>query len=189
MIRHRDSQHPKANEENDSDSDNEVNASDVDDEENYSDGDLVEETDINEDSEENYSDDDDEDDENFWEILKSKAVSALEKDREEDMDEDEEELVNEKASDEQDTDSDEKEVLNETVNKISDYYVSLLRLHHLLKSDSTHKKIMKTKKRLIEEEDFDELEALYSAAKQRKLSIADASGINLRSSVDMKFMD
>ena len=189
MIRHRDSQHPKANEENDSDSDNEVNASDVDDEENYSDGDLVEETDINDDSEENYSDDDDEDDENFWEILKSKAVSALEKDREEDMDEDEEEDVNEKASDEQDTDSDEKEVLNETVNKISDYYVSLIRLHNLLKSDSTHKKIMKTKKRLIEEEDFDEIEALYSAAKQRKLSIADASGINLRSSVNMKFMN
>ena len=162
MARHQESQHyENANE--DSDEDNTVDDDNTDDVD-------TDDVDTDDDGEDEVVVESDEDEKSIWEILKDKAEAAVAEDGE----------VN---------DSDEKESDNAIVQKISHYYVSLLRLHTLAKGDETHKKIMLTKKRMMEEEDFDELEALYSAAKLRKLSIAHASGINLISPTDMEFMD
>ena len=162
MARHQESQHyENANE--DSDEDNTVDDDNTDDVD-------TDDVDTDDDGEDEVVVESDEDEKSIWEILKDKAEAAVAEDGE----------VN---------DSDEKESDNAIVQKISHYYVSLLRLHTLAKGDETHKKIMLTKKRMMEEEDFDELEALYSAAKLRKLSIAHASGINLISPIDMEFID
>ena len=169
MARHQESQHyENANE--DSDEDNTV------DDENTDDVDT-DDVDTDDDGEDEVVVESDEDEKSIWEILKDKAEAAVGEDGE----------VND--SDENDAVTDVKESDNAIVQKISHYYVSLLRLHTLAKGDETHKKIMLTKKRMMEEEDFDELEALYSAAKLRKLSIAHASGINLISPIDMEFID
>ena len=142
-------------------------------------------TDQDDDTDEDDETDEDDDNKSIWQLFREKALSTLEEE------EGEEEDVGEDDQEQQDAVADEKESSNMTlmtVDKICNYYISFMRLQSLLKNDPTHKKITTTKKRLIEEEDFSEIEAQIAAAKQRKLSIAEASGINIKSPIDMSFM-
>ena len=145
---------------------------------------AAEDDDTDEDGDTDEDDDTDDDNKTIWQLFRDKAVSTLEE-------EEGEEDVGEDDPEKQDAVADGKESGNMTlmtVDKISEYYVSFLRLQNLLKRDPTHKKITITKKRLIEEEEYSEIEAVMQAAKQRKLAIAEASGINIKSPIDMTFM-
>ena len=55
-------------------------------------------------------------------------------------------------------------------------YASLLKMWHFTERDVYHKKIMQTKKRLLEEEDIEPVEAIELAVKKRKFIIQRATG-------------
>ena len=55
------------------------------------------------------------------------------------------------------------------------HYVNFLKLWHFAKEDKSHKKVMKTKRKLMNEEDFDPAEAIEHAVKKRKYLIAKAT--------------
>ena len=82
-----------------------------------------------------------------------------------------------------DTDIDREAILD----TISDYYTTLLKLHHFTRKDKYHKKIMTTKKRLMEEEEYGATEAIDAAVKQRRFAISQAAGID--NSLNMNMFD
>ena len=61
------------------------------------------------------------------------------------------------------------------MNHISTHYANLLKLWHFAKHDKTHKKIMATKRKLMNEEDFDPEEAIEHAVKKRRFLIMKAT--------------
>ena len=60
---------------------------------------------------------------------------------------------------------------------ICKHYANLLKLWHFAKRDSTHKKIMKIKQNLMEDDELDPVEAIEHAVKKCKYSIHKASGL------------
>ena len=63
------------------------------------------------------------------------------------------------------------------VRKVSEHYTNLLKLWHFAKDDAFHKQIMRTKRKLIEEEDFEPVEAIERAVKTRRYLIQKATGL------------
>ena len=63
------------------------------------------------------------------------------------------------------------------VRKVSEHYMNLLKLWHFAKDDAFHKQIMRTKRKLIEEEDFEPVEAIERAVKTRRYLIQKATGL------------
>merc|ERR1712208_33097 len=59
------------------------------------------------------------------------------------------------------------------------HYTSFLKLWHWARENKYHKEIMKTKRKLMDEEDFDYEEAIEHAVKKRKYLIEKATGIGL----------
>ena len=155
MLRHKESQHGQMMNEEDI-SENETEMSDQDDNseegEDQNDSANTESSDDDtEDEEESDSSDSDEKEVNIWDILKGKAISQL----------------NDEA------DIDKEDVLD----VISGYYTTLLKFHHYARKDKYHKKIMTTKKRLMNEEEYGPVEAIDAAVKQRRFAISEAAGI------------
>ena len=169
LQRHMESQHGlMMNEEETENSDEDENLEESEDEnkdtadtESNDDGDDDDDDDDTDDDEENSSSDNDEKEVNIWDILKEKAISQLD----------------------EDTDIDREAILD----TISDYYTTLLKLHHFTRKDKYHKKIMTTKKRLMEEEEYGATEAIDAAVKQRRFAISQAAGID--NSLNMNMFD
>ena len=150
--------------------------------------DLEEEDDDDTDANEiDESDDsDDEDNPNVWKILKKKAKSSIANARSNSTSLNETNAVlsdNETDGDEEEEDeTDEKETIEDNnkaiLDLISSYYSTVLTLSDLLTKDSVHKKVMITKRKLITEEEYDNMEAIHAAVKRRRMAIAMASGMD-----------
>ena len=63
------------------------------------------------------------------------------------------------------------------VHMVSEHYADLMKIWHFAKHDKFHKQIMKTKRKLIEEEDFNPVEAIERAVKTRRYIIQKATGL------------
>ena len=157
MQRHQRSQHGVMMNERET-SHEETEESDSDTVYEESDNDTIDDKEVEEDSEdseeieeESDSSDSDEKEVNIWDVLKGKAVSQLSGE----------------------TDNDHEDVLD----GISEYYTNLLKLYHYTRKDKYHKKIMTTKRRLIDEEEYGPVEAIDAAVKQRRYAISEAAGI------------
>ena len=62
---------------------------------------------------------------------------------------------------------------------ICKHYAAFLKLWHWARKNKYHKEVMKTKRKLMDEEDFDYEEAIEHAVKKRKYLIEKATGIGL----------
>ena len=158
MQRHQRSQHGVMMNERET-SHEETEESDSDTVYEESDNDTIDDKEVEEDSddseeieeESDSTDTSDEKEVNIWDVLKGKAVSQLSGE----------------------TDNDHEDVLD----GISEYYTNLLKLYHYTRKDKYHKKIMTTKRRLIDEEEYGPVEAIDAAVKQRRYAISEAAGI------------
>ena len=70
-----------------------------------------------------------------------------------------------------------KEIRSKLRKHVKDRYVKFLKRIALLRKDRAHKQIMSTKRKLLEEDEFDENEALHYAVKKRRFLIEKASGL------------
>ena len=59
------------------------------------------------------------------------------------------------------------------------HYAAFLKLWHFAKNNTFHKKVMKTKRKLMDKEEFEPEEAIDYAVKKRKYIIEKATGIGL----------
>ena len=138
-----------------------------------------------EDDEEDAQDDDedDEDDENkddaqtynLWKYLhtvavKDPGISSLWEDARE-------RLASPELSDEELDEQAWSVVRPKILKHIYIHYANFLKLWHFANKDKTHKKIMTTKRKLINEEDYDPVEAIEQAVKKRKFLIMKATGL------------
>ena len=92
------------------------------------------------------------------------------------------EEVKEKLRDTEQSDADLTEqalrvVRPDILNKIYKHYTNFLTLWHFAKKDRFHKQIMVTKRKIMEEEDIDAIEAIEQAVKRRKYIIKKATGM------------
>ena len=119
----------------------------------------------------------DEDIYNLWKYL----VSCARKDPKiiEKYDDVQEKLSNEMNDEEkEETEKDALRVVRpQMFQHICKHYANLLKLWHFAKRDSTHKKIMKIKQNLMEDDELDPVEAIEHAVKKCKYSIHKASGL------------
>ena len=164
MQRHIESKHSLMMDEEETENSDEDENTEESEDENNDDGDDDhddddDDDDNTDDDQENSSSDSDENEVNIWDILKEKAILQLD----------------------EDTDIDRDAVLD----TISDYYTTLLKLHHFTRKDKYHKKIMTTKKRLMDEEDYGPTEAIDAAVKQRRFVISEAAGIDNKINMTM----
>ena len=61
------------------------------------------------------------------------------------------------------------------INHICEHYSNFLKIWHFAKEDDYHRQIMGTKRRLIDDEDFEPIEAIEYAVKKRKFLITKAT--------------
>ena len=60
---------------------------------------------------------------------------------------------------------------------IGNHYGDLLKIWHFASKDKNHRKVMKSKRKLMEEEEFDPCEAIEHAVRKRKYVIHKATGL------------
>ena len=65
----------------------------------------------------------------------------------------------------------------DTLKLIYDIYINFLNMWHFAKEDKYHIEIMKTKRKLMDEDDFEPVEAIHHAVKKRKYLIQKATGM------------
>lgn len=125
------------------------------------------------------SDEEDVEDENennrydLWEYLKNKAMTEEVREK---YDRNMEALKSNDLSEEELSVSAKQTVLPEIRKGISDAYTELLLLWHYANRDSVHKKITRTKRKLIEDEEYDAEEAIRYAVRKRRFLIQEATG-------------
>ena len=168
MLRHKQLVHKDQNDEDESivseDSENETDPQA---------GEEEDDTDVSQ-IDENETDDEDED-LTVWDHFKEKALSAITKGKsfsDLNVNGGSTDLYGEKSDDE--TTQEENE---EILDRISGYYTTALTINHWLAKDPVHKRIMITKQRLIDDEEYDTLEAIDAAVKIRRQAIAQACGM------------
>ena len=61
------------------------------------------------------------------------------------------------------------------INHICEHYSNFLKIWHFAKKDDYHRQIMRTKRRLIDDDDFEPTEAIEYAVKKRKFLITKAT--------------
>ena len=123
--------------------------------------------------------DDDDDDEatyyNLWTFLRKSSTKDLDMDAKFlDL---KEKLDDGEMEDEKLTEQAWCVVRPEVVHMVSEHYTNLLKIWHFAKHDKFHKQIMKTKRKLIDEEDFNPVEAIERAVKTRRYIIQKATGL------------
>ena len=138
-----------------------------------------EDDDEKEDGDENESDNEDEEEVarktyDLWNYLRNKATN--DETIQAQYEEVKEKLQDEELSDEE-VGKQASRVIKPDIRKhIYDHCINFLTLWHYAKEDETYKQIMRTKRKLIEEEDFGPVEAIMQAVKKRKVLIQKATG-------------
>ena len=74
----------------------------------------------------------------------------------------------------------------DTLKLIYDIYINFLNMWHFAKEDKYHIEIMKTKRKLMDEDDFEPVEAIHHAVKKRKYLIQKATGMQDDDPLDEK---
>ena len=64
-----------------------------------------------------------------------------------------------------------REVMHEIIDSIYKDYEQLLLLWHCAEEDESHQKVMETKRKLREDENYDDVEAIRYAVKKRRYLI------------------
>merc|ERR1712121_158106 len=104
---------------------------------------------------------------NLWSYLKNKAFEK----NDEKFRKRQEVFINKGESEDDAVISAFHSVLPDIRKDISKAYTELLLVWHYAEDDKGHKKILETKRKLIEDDDYDVDEAIYSAVKKRKYII------------------
>ena len=162
MLRHQQEFHPELK---DSDTESDDEADDIADEEDPED--ELEEDSGNEENRDEESDNEEEEipqKYNLWVHLKQKALGnkAVQKKYEEALETLSDESTNQNAM---------RVVLPDIRKLVYQYYEQLLLLWHYAEEDSSHNSIMETKRKLVDEEDYDDEEAIRYAVKKRRFLI------------------
>ena len=104
---------------------------------------------------------------NLWTYLKNKALEKNDKK----FRKKQEAFINKGESEDDAEISAFHSVLPDIRKDISKAYTELLLVWHYAEDDKSHEKIIETKRKLIEDDDYDVDEAIYSAVKKRKYII------------------
>ena len=104
---------------------------------------------------------------NLWTYLKNKALEKNDKK----FRKKQEAFINKGESEDDAIISAFHSVLPDIRKDISKAYTELLLVWHYAEDDKSHEKIIETKRKLIEDDDYDVDEAIYSAVKKRKYII------------------
>ena len=110
---------------------------------------------------------------NLWSYLKNCAVG--DDDLKAHAEELKERLIDGELSDEEVTQQAMRVVRPDILKHIYDHYLNFLKIWHFAKEDKYHKQVMRTKRRLMDEEDFEPVEAIEQAVKKRKFLIQKAT--------------
>ena len=110
---------------------------------------------------------------NLWSYLKNCAVG--DDNLKAHAEELKERLIDGELSDEEVTQQAMRVVRPDILKHIYDHYLNFLKIWHFAKEDEYHKQVMRTKRRLMDEEDFEPVEAIEQAVKQRKILIQKAT--------------
>ena len=179
MMRHKVDKHPEGEED-----DNEIHEDDISDSVSNDDAtDVSTQTSSEEGSDEGSDESSDEDSDessgegsddeakdsqyNLWTYLKNKAF----KKNDEKFRKKQEVFINKGESEDDAEISAFHSVLPDIRKDISKAYTELLLVWHYAEDDKGHEKIIETKRKLIEDDDYDVDEAIYSAVKKRKYII------------------
>ena len=193
MMRHKAARHPDASEEDetdqgeeeDSEDETQMNDSkssgseeDSEDERGGGEDDSEDENNRGEDEEEDSEAETDEDTYNIWMYLKNSALRN--KAIESQFDEIKANLASDESATEEEVNKHALRVVKPDIFKhVCKHYAAFLKLWHWARENKYHKEIMKTKRKLMDEEDFDYEEAIEHAVKKRKYLIEKATGIGL----------
>ena len=195
MMRHKAARHPDASEEDETDQGEEEDSEDEtqmnDSKSSGSEEDSEDERSMDEDDSEdenNRGEDDneeedneaetDEDTYNIWMYLKNSALRN--KAIESQFDEIKANLASDESATEEEVNKHALRVVKPDIFKhVCKHYAAFLKLWHWARENKYHKEIMKTKRKLMDEEDFDYEEAIEHAVKKRKYLIEKATGIGL----------
>ena len=128
-------------------------------------------------SDEEESDDDDNDEATYYNLWAFLRKSTKDPDMDAKFLDLKEKLDDGEMEDEKLTEQAWRVVRPEVVHMVSEHYTNLLKIWHFAKHDKFHKQIMKTKRKLIEEEDFNPVEAIERAVKTRRYIIQKATGL------------
>ena len=185
MLRHKITAHRKMEEEeeelksedgdtNDEDTTSEASA-DEDSDAEESDVEVTDRAEGDDDDEDEVEDGEEEDADkyNLWSYLKNCAVA--DDNLKAHAEELKERLIDGELSDEEVTQQAMRVVRPDILKHIYDHYLNFLKIWHFAKEDKYHKQVMRTKRRLMDEEDFEPVEAIEQAVKKRKFLIQKAT--------------
>ena len=170
LLRHIELMHPKKHEHEE---DSETGQSDDDESENETDESRDKSEDEDEDEEEEEEEEEEAEMYNLWAYLKDvatkdEAVIAQ-------FEETKERLADPELSEDEVAEQARRVIRPEILKHIYEHYANFLKLWHYTKEDRYHKRIMKTKRKLMDEEDFLPAEAIEQAVKKRKYLIVKAA--------------
>ena len=163
--------HGADTETNDEDTDNE----DTDEDDNSEDADDDGDEEDDDDGDDDDDDDADADTYNVWKYLT--RVAFENEDIQAQMAEVQGRLADDELSDAELRAQTLRVVKPDIVNMICKSYANFLKLWHFAKDDKTYRKIMATKRKLMDEDDFGPDEAIEQAVKKRKFLIRKATGL------------
>ena len=190
MLRHIQALHPKTEEDTTEDEESVANDS-VTDNGTENNEETDDDKDSEEEEEEEASDDDDDDTDDdseseeveeeeeiydLWKYLKS--IATKDEHLKNEFEEIKEKLADKESSDEVVSKMAWRIVKPHVCENIYSHYINFLKLWHFAKEDETHRQVMRTKRKLIEEEeDMEPVEAIEIAVKRRKYIIQKATGM------------
>ena len=135
----------------------------------------VENEDENEDNEDEEDEDDEEETYDLWTYLKT--VASRDGDIETQFEEVKGRLDDGELSDDEVVEQAKRVIRPEILKHIYEHYANFLKIWHFAKEDPYHKRIMQTKRKLMDEEDFSPVEAIEQAVKKRKYLIVKATNM------------
>ena len=110
---------------------------------------------------------------NLWTYLKT--VANQDEDLATQFEEVKDRLDDGELSDDEVVEHAKRVIRPEILKNIYEHYTNFLKIWHFAREDKYHKQIMKTKRKLMDEEDFSPVEAIEQAVKKRKYLIVKAT--------------